>query len=79
MKKIKCGIDCRALGRYETEVIVADDATEEDINKVIDDKLDYYIWHDLFPEHIDCSTCSHHEVCGIKPEDEGGCSKYQSH
>ena len=78
MKKIKCGIDCRAIGSYDTEIIVPDDATEDDINKAIEDKLDYYIWHDPFPEHIDCSTCIHQVVCGVKPADKQGCTNWRN-
>lgn len=75
MKKIKCGIDCRAIGRYETEVIVADDATKAEIDQIVEDKLDYYIWSDE-PEHIDCSTCIHQVVCGVKPADKQGCTNW---
>ncbi len=43
MKKVSGCIDVRALGRYDWEFYVEDDATEEEIKKKVDEICDCYI------------------------------------
>lgn len=47
MKKVSGCIDVRALGRYDFEFYVEDDATDEEIEKKVDDICDYYISYDV--------------------------------
>lgn len=43
MKKVTGYIDVRALGHYDWEFYVEDDATEEEIKQKVDEVCDYYI------------------------------------
>lgn len=43
MKKVTGYIDVRALGHYDWEFYVEDDATEEEIKEKVDEVCDYYI------------------------------------
>ena len=43
MKKITGCIDVRALGHYDFEFYVEDDATDEEITEQVDEVCDYYI------------------------------------
>lgn len=43
MKKITGCIDVRALGRYDFEFYVENDATDEEIKEQVDKVCDYYI------------------------------------
>lgn len=47
MKKVSGCIDVRALGHYDFEFYVDDNATEEEIKKKVDDVCDYYISYDV--------------------------------
>ena len=47
MKKVSGCIDVRALGHYDFEFYVNDDATDEEIKKKVDDTCDYYINYDV--------------------------------
>lgn len=47
MKKVSGCIDVRALGHYDWEFYVEDDATEEEIKQQVEDKCDYYISYDV--------------------------------
>lgn len=49
MKKVSGCIDVRALGTYNFEFFVDDDATEEEIRKKVEDECDYYIDYDVEP------------------------------
>lgn len=49
MKKISGCIDVRALGRYDFEFYVDDDATDEEIAEKVNDTCDYYISYDVEP------------------------------
>ena len=43
MKLVKGCIDVRALGHYDFEFYVSDDATDEEIKRQVEDVCDYYI------------------------------------
>ncbi len=43
MKKVTGCIDVRALGHYDFEFYVEDDATDEEIKEQVDKVCDYYI------------------------------------
>lgn len=47
MKKVSGCIDVRALGHYDFEFYVNDDATDEEIKKKVEDVCDYYINYDV--------------------------------
>ena len=47
MKKVTGVIDVRALGCYNFEFFVEDDATEEEIKQKAEDVCDYYISWDV--------------------------------
>jgi len=47
MKKVSGCIDVRALGCYDWEFYVEDDATEEEIKKRVDEICEYYIEWDV--------------------------------
>lgn len=47
MKKVSGCINVRALGHYDFEFYVDDDATDEEIKKKVDDVCDYYISYDV--------------------------------
>ena len=47
MKKVSGCIDVRALGHYDFEFYVDDDATNEEIKKKVEDACDYYINYDV--------------------------------
>lgn len=47
MKRVHGCIDVRALGRYEWEFYVDDDATDDEIKSKVDDVCDYYIGWDV--------------------------------
>lgn len=47
MKKVTGCIDVRALGHYDFEFYVDDNATDEEIKKKVDDVCDYYISYDV--------------------------------
>lgn len=49
MKKVSGCIDVRALGCYNFEFYVDDDATDEEIEKKVNDTCDYYISYDVEP------------------------------
>jgi len=49
MKKVSGCIDVRALGRYDFEFYVDDDATDEEIAEKVNDTCDYYISYDVEP------------------------------
>lgn len=43
MKKVSGYIDVHALGHYDFEFYVEDDATDEEIKEQVDEVCDYYI------------------------------------
>lgn len=47
MKKVSGCIDVRALGCYNFEFYVDDNATDEEIEKKVNDVCDYYISYDV--------------------------------
>ena len=47
MKKVTGYIDVRALGRYDFDFYVDDNATDEEINQKVEDVCDYYIYYDV--------------------------------
>lgn len=47
MKKVSGCIDVRALGHYDFEFYVNDDATDAEIKRKVDDVCDYYIHYDV--------------------------------
>lgn len=47
MKRVKGEIDVRALGNYEFEFYVDDNATDEEIKQKVEDVCDYYIHYDV--------------------------------
>lgn len=47
MKRVKGCIDVRALGCYDFEFYVDDNATDEEIKKQVEDVCDYYIHYDV--------------------------------
>jgi len=49
MKKVSGCIDVRALGHYDFEFYVDDNATDEEIKKKVNDTCDYYIFYDVEP------------------------------
>jgi len=49
MKKVSGCIDVRALGCYNFEFYVDDDATDEEIAEKVEDTCDYYISYDVEP------------------------------
>ena len=49
MKKVSGCIDVRALGRYNFEFYVDDDATDEEIEEKVNDTCDYYISYGVEP------------------------------
>ena len=49
MKKVSGCIDVRALGRYDFEFYVDDDATDEEIAEKVNDTCDYYISYGVEP------------------------------
>ena len=49
MKKVSGCIDVRALGHYDFEFYVDDDATDEEIAEKVNDTCEYYISYDVEP------------------------------
>ncbi len=49
MKKVDGCIDVRALGRYDFEFYVDDDATDEEIAEKVNHTCDYYISYSVEP------------------------------
>lgn len=49
MKKVSGCIDVRALGRFDFEFYVEDDATDEEIEEKVNDACDYYISYSIEP------------------------------
>lgn len=47
MKRVKCCIDVRALGCYDFEFYVDDNATDKEIRAKVEDVCDYYIDYDV--------------------------------
>ena len=47
MKKVSGCINVRALGHYDFEFYIDDNATDEEIKKKVDDVCDYYISYDV--------------------------------
>lgn len=47
MKKVSGCIDVRALGRYDFEFFVEDNATDEQIAQMVEDECNYYIHYDV--------------------------------
>lgn len=47
MKRVKGYIDVRALGCYDFEFYVDDNATDKEIKKKVDDVCDYCIHYDV--------------------------------
>lgn len=47
MKKVTGCIDVHALGHYDFEFYVEDDATDEEIKERVDEVCDYYIDYDV--------------------------------
>ena len=47
MKKVSGCIDVRALGHYDFEFYVEDNATDEEIKKKVEDVCNYYISYDV--------------------------------
>ncbi len=47
MKKISGCIDVRALGCHNFEFYVDDNTTKEEIEKMVEDKCDYFISYDI--------------------------------
>lgn len=47
MKKVTGYINVRALGSYEFEFFVPEDATDEEIAEKVNDTCDYYISYDV--------------------------------
>ena len=47
MKKVTGCIDVRALGHYDFEFYVEDDATDEEIKKEVDRVCNYYIDYEV--------------------------------
>lgn len=47
MKRVKGCIDVRALGCYDFEFYVDDNATDEEIKAKVEDVCDYYISYDV--------------------------------
>ena len=47
MKKVSGYIDVRALGHYDFEFYVDDNATDEEIKRKVEDVCDYYIHYDV--------------------------------
>ena len=47
MKRVTGCIDVRALGHYDFEFYVDDDATEEEIKRKVDGVCDYYISYNV--------------------------------
>ncbi len=49
MKKVSGCIDVRALGCYNFEFYIDDDATDEEIAEKVKDTCDYYVSYDVEP------------------------------
>ena len=49
MKQVKGYIDVRALGCYDFEFYVADNTTDEEIKKKVDEVCQYSIYYDVEP------------------------------
>ena len=47
MKKVTGYIDVRALGRYDFDFYVDDNATDEEIEQKVEDVCNYYIDYDV--------------------------------
>lgn len=47
MKKVSGYINVRALGEYNFDFYVDDNATDEEIEKKVDEVCDYYIHYDV--------------------------------
>ena len=47
MKKVTGCIDVRALGHYDFEFYVDDDATDEEIKEQVENQCNYYIDYDV--------------------------------
>ena len=47
MKKVTGCIDVRALGHYDFEFYVPDDATDKEIKQKVEDTCNYYIDYDV--------------------------------
>ena len=47
MKKVTGCIDVRALGHYDFDFYVDDNATDEEIHQKVEDVCDYYINYDV--------------------------------
>ena len=49
MKRVSGYISVRALGCYEFEFYVEDNATDEEIKKIVDDRCECYMHYDVEP------------------------------
>lgn len=47
MKKVSGWISVRALGCYDFEFYVDDDATDEEIEKMVDDRIEMSVYYDV--------------------------------
>lgn len=52
MKKVSGYIYVRALGQYDFEFYVEDDATDKEIKKKVDDKTEHYIDYNVEPGYV---------------------------
>lgn len=52
MKKVSGYIYVRALGQYDFEFYVEDNATKEEIKKQVEDVANYYIYYDVEDGYI---------------------------
>ena len=66
MKKVTGYIDVRALGHYDWEFYVEDNATDEEIKEKVDEVCDYYIHYDV-EEGYEAYT----KVCYYKKNNQG--------
>ena len=65
MKKVTGYIDVRALGHYDWEFYVEDDATDEEIKQKVEDICNYSIFYDV-EEGYEAYT----EVCYCKKNNQ---------
>lgn len=52
MKKVNGWIDVRALGRYDFTFFVDDETSEKEIEKMVDDRCDFYTGYNVDPGYI---------------------------